>query len=261
MRRGYLDTDNGQLHYYDWRPAQADAHDGTVWIGLASMPYSGLLFETVAQFRPAGAQLIAVDLPGYGQSEPLAAEPTIDAYAQAVACVVAELSVPRVELVGFHTGCLVALALGQLLPGQVQRINLIDAPAYDAATRNKYLNETPPRRELGQTFDSLESIWQFNIGRHGDALPVARGLALMLEDLKSGADQPLGFRAAFSYDALAVAPSIAQPVRVVGTDSPLLEPTRALAEVLPDAKFEHWPDARSPVFERNAERIAGWLFS
>lgn len=260
MRRGYLDTDNGQLHYYDWRPADPERHDGTVWIGLASMPYSGLLFETVANARPAGAQLIGVDLPGYGQSEPLPGPPSIDAYAQAVAGLMAELAAPRVELVGFHTGCLVALALAQQRPAQVQRVNLIDAPAYDAATRNKFLDETPPQRELGQTFESLQKIWQFNIGRHGDALPVARGLALMLEDLKSGTDQPLGFRAAFGYNAFEAAPAVSQPVRLIGTDSPLLEPTRALAEALPDASFEHWPDARSPVLERSAERIANWLF-
>ncbi|MEM1230950.1 MAG: alpha/beta fold hydrolase [Pseudomonadota bacterium] len=260
MRRGYLDTDHGQLHYYDWRPPEPEAHSGTVWVGLASMPYSGLFFETVAAHRPAGAQLIGVDLPGYGQSDPLPQAPTIEDYARSVAALLAELAVPRIELVGFHTGCLVALGLAQMLPMRITRLNLIDAPAFDAATRAKHLENTPPEREIGSTLESIEPIFNFNIARHGDRLPVERGLALMVEDLKSGRGQPLGFRAAFGYDALAQAAAVTQPVRLVGTDSPLLDPTRALAAALPDAQFEHWADAGSPVFEQSAARIASWLF-
>ena len=82
-------------------------------------------------------RVIAVDLPGFGQSDKPVVEYTIDVFVKAVSDLMASEGVVRAAVMGVSMGGRVALGLALTAPEQVERLVLVDA-----------LGVGPPRRVL-----------------------------------------------------------------------------------------------------------------
>ena len=82
-------------------------------------------------------RVIAIDLPGFGQSDKPALEYTIDVFVKAVSDLMASEGVPRAAVRGVSMGGRVALGLALEAAEQVERLILVDA-----------LGVGPPRRVL-----------------------------------------------------------------------------------------------------------------
>ena len=68
VRRGYLDFDDGQLHYREARPA-AGAPPRTPIVCLHQTPTSSLEFEPLMREFATDRVVVALDTPGYGGSD------------------------------------------------------------------------------------------------------------------------------------------------------------------------------------------------
>lgn len=91
--------------------------------------FSGLLAAP-----PAGARLLALDLPNFGDSDPLGAPITIAAYAEAVRGFAAALGLDRPVLVGHSLGGAVVLEAAAADPGAWSALVLVDGSAPDGLT-------------------------------------------------------------------------------------------------------------------------------
>jgi pimeloyl-ACP methyl ester carboxylesterase len=100
---------------------------------------SSAAVEFFYNLEPLAAQhrVIAIDLPGFGQSEKPALEYTIDLFVKAVSDLMASEGVGRAAVMGVSMGGRVALGLALTDPEQVERLILVDA-----------LGVGPPRRVL-----------------------------------------------------------------------------------------------------------------
>lgn len=259
MRRGYVDTRAGQCHFRRWGSGDR------LIVALPPVPYSGRYFEPLAQLLgdTSGVMLLCPDPPGYGQSEGFEHIPSIDDYAGAIADVVNAGDVSVVELLGFHTGALVAMSIaaGDMAP--VSKLHLIDVPAFDEPTRVNLADKQAPARPPPKALEALEPLWRFNVARHEEKITPERALDLFADDLGSGVLQPRGFIAAFSCDAFALADRVSCDVHLVATKSMLSQPTKALAARLADGpcdlQFDEWLDVDGLVFDVHARRVADYL--
>jgi len=259
MSRGYVDFGNGQLHYYRWHTGET-----RILICLPPVPYGGAYYSTLAEHLP-GVDIIAIDPPGFGASDPAWDSLSVEFQAEAVLTLVASLELDRVEVLGFHSGALVSLEFAASHPGTVDQLFMIDVPAFEQDVRQDMLAKTSELRDFSTDLSAVEPLWQFNVARHGDVLPRERGLSYLIQDLQAGVDQPKGFRAAFSFDvenAVARLGDIA--VNLVATKSGLLDATRNLHWLLTqadtcDLKYQEWPDVDKLVFELNIDRVANLL--
>ena len=82
-------------------------------------------------------RVVAIDLPGFGQSDKPLLEYTIDLFVKAVSDLMASEGLPRAAVMGVSLGGRVALGLALTSPEQVERLILVDA-----------LGVGPPRRVL-----------------------------------------------------------------------------------------------------------------
>ena len=103
---------------------------------LPPAPHTGAFFDSV-RAQLSGVQTEAATYPGYGD-EPEIPNPSIEGYAAALLPIA-----DSTHLVGFHTGCLVALEIARRQEN-IGSITLIDVPYFDAATISKYLCEMNP---------------------------------------------------------------------------------------------------------------------
>lgn len=79
---------------------------------------------------------IAFDTPGFGLSDGPVEPPEIADYARAMLAGLDALGLTGpVDLVGYHTGSMIACQLAAVAPTRVRRLVLVSAPIFDAAER------------------------------------------------------------------------------------------------------------------------------
>ena len=101
VRRGYVDTSRGQMHY-------RTAGRGTAVLLMHQAGRTGAIYDRVAACLAAEFQTIAIDLPGFGQSDPLPLPCAVGDVTDVVAEMLDGLGIAEVHLSGHHTGAVVA---------------------------------------------------------------------------------------------------------------------------------------------------------
>lgn len=130
MRRRFCDTRMGQVHC-----VEAGAGSGTPLLLMHQTPRSVDEFAEVIPLLARHRRVIAVDMPGYGCSDPVPGEPSIADYAAATFDVLDAFGVGRVVAVGHHTGGFLAIEMAAVAPARIESC-VISGPVYtDAAGR------------------------------------------------------------------------------------------------------------------------------
>lgn len=119
--RGYVRTRNGQVHYQLMG-------DGPPLLLLSESPRTHRQFRQLAPLLAPRFQTIAVDSPGYGNSDPPMQPVRIEAVAATLAEVVRQLGHARMHVFGVHTGNKLAAVLAADFPQLVDRVVLAGYP-------------------------------------------------------------------------------------------------------------------------------------
>lgn len=117
LRPAYASTPRGMLHY-------AHCGSGEPLLLLHATPGSWRAMEQLAPLLAADFHVIAVDTPGYGNSDPVPGEVTVEAMAESVVALLDALQLPRAHVLGLHTGNKIAAALGARFPQRMGRVVL-----------------------------------------------------------------------------------------------------------------------------------------
>lgn len=220
---------NGDRLHGWFRAGDAGA-TGRPLVCLHPMPHDGAFFDPAATRLARRRPLLCPDYPGFGRSPALPRPWSLEAWADALAAGLPELlgdaaletgGDGTVDLLGFHTGCLVAAELALEHPDRVNAIVMIDVPFFD----------TGLRRELEENTVTAARY-------HGKPVAIE------------------GFRTAFAYDPIRRFRSVRHETLVIGTASSLHGPSEAAAKAMPGARFLGRDDIVAPVFEAGTEAIA-----
>ena len=134
----------GKIHWREWRPKN-EALIGPMapdLVLLHPMPHDGGFFSTIAPLLAAGRTVLAPDYPGYGQSDYLDQEPSIELYAQVLIDMLrARDTHGPADLLGFHSGCLVATEMALRYTTEVNRTVQIDVPYFSPEKRGELLQQ------------------------------------------------------------------------------------------------------------------------
>lgn len=130
MNRRFCDTRMGQVHV-----VTAGEGAGTPLLLLHQTPRSVDEFAEVIPILARRRRVVAVDMPGYGCSDPVPGQPAIADYAAVMVEVLDALGIERVVVVGHHTGAVIGVELAAAAPDRVERV-VLSGPVYmDAAGR------------------------------------------------------------------------------------------------------------------------------
>lgn len=230
IERAYCPSRYGQLHYRIARP------DGPVsappLLCLHQTPTSG---GDWASFMPLMAQdrvVIAPDNPGYGMSDAPPEPATIPDFGGVMMGLMDRLVATgdvegdAYDVIGIHTGSIVAAELGLADAARVRRIVMISLAAYSAEVRaanlaGLYAQFPAPNATLAH----VEQLWSFFV-QFGDPRMTdeARHVA-MAECLRLGTRMPWGYEAVYRHDFEAALDRIDQPVLVINPQDDLWDVT------------------------------------
>ncbi len=130
VRRAYFDCRYGQLHVHYAIPGGGGFDEATPLLCLPGNPGSGRFFVPMLASLGRDRSAYAPDLPGCGESDPLAAHVAPPETAQALFDFLDSMHLRHVDLLAHDEGVAVALLMLELRPAHIGRLVL--SPPSDA---------------------------------------------------------------------------------------------------------------------------------
>lgn len=135
MERGYAGTSLGQIHY-------RRAGTGHPLLLVHATTHSSRMFNHLAALLADEYQAIAIDLPGFGNSDPLPEDTSMPELAACLRDVLDDLGIESYHYFGHHTGNKIGAILGARHSDQIDRLVLCGQPHSiipDEATRDEVI--------------------------------------------------------------------------------------------------------------------------
>jgi pimeloyl-ACP methyl ester carboxylesterase len=247
-RHGYLAVGERLVHY-------VARGRGPAVVLVHASPADSRTLAPLVDGLAADFCALALDTPGHGLSDPLAAaEPEIDDYATALLETLSALKLDRVHLYGTHTGAKIALSAALRAPGQVASLTLdgvgISTPEERADQLARYTITWPPRSDgshLVQAWHQARNMflfWPWYAEHPGhvlhDAMPPVEDLHTIAHGMVLAGDRyPLAYRAAFRFDPTPALARLTVPTTIVAApDDPLRGHLARLAPLPPAVRID-----------------------
>ncbi|MFT7289531.1 MAG: hypothetical protein ACI87W_003668, partial [Halieaceae bacterium] len=138
-RRGYADGPYGQVHF-------RDTGSGIPLVLCHQAPQTSKQFTNVYEpLLRRGIRAIGIDTPGFGESDPTPFVPTIEDWAAVVPAVLDHLGIEQADVLGHHTGGMVATEVALQFPARVRRLIINGPLPLSEERRREYLDGTEKR--------------------------------------------------------------------------------------------------------------------
>ncbi|HEX8382980.1 MAG TPA: alpha/beta fold hydrolase [Sphingomonas sp.] len=247
IRRRYVDGRYGQVHLRENQP------DGQVpLVCLHATAYSSRSFSALLTALNGRRHAIALDTPGYGESDTPPAPVTIADHAAAIA----EVLPPRCDLFGYHTGVSIAAEIAILVPERVGRLTFMGVPHFQALDFDHWRTRLTARHALGETLDQFEERWDFLVRGRPAGLSLRRGFENFVDELKGWPNGWWAHEALFAHDLPARLALVTQPVTILNPPGHLAEPSRQAAALMRDAQVIELPDLAGAALDVHAGALA-----
>lgn len=246
--RTYFESRYGQLHVHHALPPGGGFDEATPLLCFHQSPMSGRVFRPFLELMARDRSVYAPDTPGFGESDGPAGEPGIADYAAAMLDFIDTMRFRSIDLLGYHTGSLIATELALARPARVRRLVLVAVPVLDAAERAEF-RARPWPLPLAEDGSHLMTEWQRSLQWRGPGVTLdmlARGFA---EKLRNGPQAWRGANAVMNYPVRERLAQVVQPTLVLRPKDDLWEPTARARGLLRDARFVDLPDYGHGLFE------------
>jgi pimeloyl-ACP methyl ester carboxylesterase len=255
LERGYVACRFGQLHLRIARPA-APVKARPPLVLFHQTPLSGRMFERAMPYLAQTRTVIAVDTPGYGESDRPTTRPALADYGDAILAALKARFGQRFDLLGYHTGAAIALDLAARRK-EVRRLVLIAAPLFDEARRKALL------AQLGQEKDpfpadgsELLRQWNGSLGSRAAGQSMDDVARLVAEKQRPGRFFEWALQSAMEADLPGLAAQVSVPTLVVAPHDGLQVPSADAAR-LTAARLIERPDWKYGLFDAAPRDVAG----
>jgi pimeloyl-ACP methyl ester carboxylesterase len=267
MRRGYAETEVGQIHY-------REAGQGEPVLLMHMTATSSIHFRHVLPLlAERGFRAIAMDTPGFGLSDPPPGpEAGIPHYAAAALGLLDDLGLERAHLAGLRTGASIALELAANHPERVDRVVLTGLLAMRSEEeRQHWLTDGPAKHwepdGRGEFLDTTVRDWIAYFAAEDDG----EGYLLeLIAALQAGPRFWWAYEAVVRLDAYERLRRLTRPTLFLNpTEDSQYESMRSAYEQAPSAEYREFPGvgteprgwvavvARRP--REYADAVAGFL--
>nr|WP_281367511.1 alpha/beta hydrolase [Sphingomonas chungangi] len=228
-------------------------------ICLHATAYSSRTFEPLMEKLAGRRQLIALDTPGYGQSDAPPTPIALADYARAMLEAVVAAAASPVDLLGYHTGAYIAAEAAILAPGVVRNLVMIGIPYFEALDPVAWRSRLCHRHELGGELAQFSERWDYLVASRDPVIPLGRAFANFRDELAAWPNGSWAHEAMFDWDADARLPMVPVPTLILNPQGHLAEPSRQAAALIPDHAIEELPGLSPAIFDAGSERVAAKL--
>lgn len=258
MERDFIDGPFGQIHVRIARPASQTSNRPLIL--FHPTPYSGDYFRSFIRLMTHDRLVIAIDTPGYGDSAAPEGLPTIKDYADAANVALDRLGLKSerggsVDVLGYHTGSLIAIELAVQQPKLVRRLVLAGLPFYAGEEREKGYKRNAVPEPLNDDGSHLKSKWEFSLIAVPSGLPLARAQEHFNDSMQCYPHCWKAYHAVFSYESDKRIPLLRQPVMLITMAGSLKAETEAAGPLFRNAKIIHFAEITYGGFDLHTEKL------
>jgi pimeloyl-ACP methyl ester carboxylesterase len=253
-RRAYADGPYGQTHY---RFAGTPDMAATPLLCMHPSPLSGIVYDQFLLEIGRDRYALAPDTPGFGGSDAPPMLPEISDYAHAMWGFLDSLGIETVDLLGYHTGSLIAVDMACRQPSRVRRIVMISAPLHDEKLIAEYAPtiDAPPLPFEAMLSATLDRIRKVGRGMFRDSTD-ERYWAITLERMRRYKTTTWGHRAAFRYDFAGNLPKVEQPILVLNPEDDLFTHSRQAEPLIKNGRIHDLPGWTHGFLDAHTEETA-----
>lgn len=249
VRREFVTARNGPLHLrIAWpesiRPDSIPHESAKIpLVCLHLSPNSSRVYARFLAEMARDRLAVAPDTPGFGLSTAPIDEPSIEDYADCIADLLADLEqrfgCRQFDVMGYHTGSKIALALARRESSRIRRLVLVSAPVYtpEELERQRASLAVPAADAWASDGEALRRRWLEHWRWKDPAAPAAFVQREVAEGLLNQAEAPRAYRAAFAVQHAQWLPQTRQPVLLLCPDDDLREPTLRARSLLQRGRF------------------------
>lgn len=255
IRRLYLDGPFGQIHV---RVAEAAGPRRSVppLVLLHQSPLSGRMFERIMPLLAAGRTVIAVDTPGYGESDRPAERPPLAGYSDAILAALAPRFGARFDFLGYHTGTVIAADLAARTRA-IRRLVLVSAPLFPEARRQALLTQLrSPEVPYADDGSHLLPLWTGSARSRPEGQSMDDMARLVAEKLRPGRFREWALLSAIEADFSRILAAVRQPTLVLAPHDGLEVASAAAAHALAHGRLVDLPALKYGLFDANPAHLA-----
>lgn len=251
--RGYARGPHGQVHYHDNQGASA-----MPLLLLHQAPMSHRQFDAVyGPLKTRGIRAIGIDMPGFGMSDPTPFVPKVADWASSVAAVLDHLRIRQADVLGHHTGALLATEVALQFPQRVRRVILNGPFPITESERAMFLADLQKTEidfeyradgtHLSESFVKRSKFY----GPDADPRHITR---IQVEKFMGYGPFWYGHHAAFEYDHAAAIMKIRRPTLILtNTGDQIYENSKVAHRMRPDFAFHAVPGGGIDIMDQEPE--------
>ncbi len=202
VRRQYADCRFGQLHYRVAEPVDKQKIVHPPLFCFHQSPSSGHIFGELMKKLATDRIVYAPDTPGFGQSDAPSTQPEIGDYAAAMLDWMNGLGHSTYDLLGYHTGALIATEIAIERPKAVRKVVLVGLAVF-TETEQQAFSAQPWPRPTKEDGSHLLQEWQRTLQWRGAGQTMPMMAQNFVYKLMAGEKAWWGARAAIYYPATA----------------------------------------------------------
>ena len=253
VTRDYVPIRYGQLHRRRATPASPVGLHTPVVL-LHQTPLSGRMFSELLPVLGRDREVLAPDTPGYGESDPPPSVISIGDYADALHDALGELREP-IDLVGYHTGALIAAEYAARYPKDVRRLVLISMPLFSAERRGQ-LNTTSV---LAADGSHLLGEWRSTMSVRPPGQTLEQAARIVAEKQRAGTRAGWAMAAVAAYEPTERLKLIRAPTTLIRPKDGLWEAGAEAAKQIPGAVLVDAPQWGFGLFDADPEGVAAMI--
>jgi pimeloyl-ACP methyl ester carboxylesterase len=232
VRKSYIETSEGQIHY-------RTEGTGKPMVLLHYTPVSSDEYTDMIPLLAHDYCVLAMDTPGYGNSDKPPREFTIEDYAQSVVNFLNALRIQKAIVVGHHTGASIAVELASIHPDIVEALVLSGVSLYSSDERELFLRDAM-WAPLNITSDGSFLVQQWKYLREwGTHLSPETTFRIFVAMMTAGPRLHDAHYAAFKYVKDQKLPLIKCPTLLVsGTQDMFYKNLKAVEQLIPQCKVQ-----------------------
>jgi haloalkane dehalogenase len=250
-KRFYLDLAHGQMH-----GRMVESADKPWIVLLHQSPSASIMFEALIPHLSAYFSVIALDNPGFGQSDPIEA-PSVAAFGDCVVQALGAFDISSAFLFGHHTGAAIAAYLGVHEAGLCAGIAMCGPPALTPEQR-KMLPAMAPVEQPQPDGAHLARMWAKLRSKETNAPPELStrevGLAFSASSTRAA------YQGVADYDFMADLATLTCPLLLFAGDrDSLVDYLPAAAQAAPHATIVKVEDAGGYICDLRPQFVASLL--
>lgn len=258
MRRRYVEGPFGQLHFRVANPGFGQ-FSAPPLVLLHQTALSGRMFDHILPHLATNRFAIAIDTPGYGESDRPLERPDLAAYGDAIINALLPHYEGPFDLLGYHTGAAIAASLAARR-ADVRRLVLFSMPYFGTERREELLAQLLTPREEGNSYTAdgshLAGMWQGSFGARAPQQRLDRIADLVSEKTRAGRFGHWALLSAMEQDLSETLASINKPTLVYAPYDGLQEQSRAASEIIKGAEFIEFPELAYGLFDTHPAHLA-----